>query len=792
MGSRIAAHIANAGVPVVLLDVVPSGAAANDRKTRNAIVTGALQNLSNAKPAAFFDPRLAGLIVTGNLEDDLKLLSGCDWIIEAVAEKLDIKKALLSKILPFWRAGVIVTTNTSGLPVSRIVAEMPPEFRRHWFGTHFFNPPRYMRLVEVIATPESDPEAIEAVLHFCDLRLGKQVVRTKDTPNFIANRIGTFAMLNTMRVMQKMDLTIEQIDALTGSALGWPRTGTFRLGDLVGIDVLVNVARNFLSQVRDERSDVTLPVFVEEMFSRGWLGDKTKGGFYKTERGLDGREVKLGLDWKTVEYRQSERTSFPGVELVKNVDRAEERARLLLEGDPKKDKAAAFYWQILPELWNYAAHRVPEISEDIVGIDEAMRAGFNWELGPFELWDAVGVPVTIERMKSAGMQLAPVLEKLLQSGFTSWYRDDKAARSGRAYFDPDSQSYKPVPQHEGTISVRAVRKLKGVVKSNPGASLLDLGDGIGCIEFHTKLNVIGEDIVSFLQQILAAGNSTANEFEGFVLSGDATNFSAGANLMQLLLASQEGEWDDIDLMVRAFQRMTQAVKFSPRPVVAAPFGLCLGGGAEIVLHSAGVQAHAELYMGLVETGVGLIPAGGGCKEMTLRALETASISTPGAQRESVELLDSMKKTFETIAMAKVSTSASEARQLGLLASKDQVTMNRARLIADAKARVRTLAEAGYAPPQALTAIPVPGENMLATLKMGVHLMVQGQFISEHDAKVGNWLASVLCGGKVSPGTLVTEQYLLDLEREAFLSLCGEKKTQERVAYTLKNGKPLRN
>ena len=435
---------------------------------------------------------------------------------------------------------------------------------------------------------------------------------------------------------------------------------------------------------------------------------------------------------------------------------------------------------------------MPEISDDIVGIDEAVRSGFNWELGPFELWDAVGVPATLERMKSAGMQLAPAVEKLMRTGFTSWYRHDKAARSGRAYFDLGSESYKPVPQSEGTMSVRAVRKSKGVAKDNPGASLLDLGDGIGCIEFHTKLNVIGEDIVYFLQQVLEPGHPAANEFVGFVLSGDAANFSAGANLMQLLLASQEGEWDDIDLMVRAFQRMTQAVKFSPRPVVAAPFGLCLGGGAEVVLHSASVQAHAELYMGLVETGVGLIPAGGGSKEMTLRALETASMLIPGAQRESVELLDSMKKTFETIAMAKVSTSAGEARQLGLLTPKDQVTMNRARLITDAKAKARALVGAGYAPPQVGNDIPVPGENTLATLKMGVHLMLQGQFISEHDARVANWLAYVLCGGKVSPGTLVTEQYLLDLEREAFLSLCGEKKTQERIAYTLKNGKPLRN
>lgn len=776
MGSRIAAQCANAGIPVLLLDIVPP----DPKAPRNKLAVSALDALKKSKPAAYFTPQVAQLITPGNFEDDLPKLRECDWIIEAVAENLAIKQSLLARISEHVRPDAIVTTNTSGLPVGQVAAQQSAEFRQRWCGTHFFNPPRYMRLFELIATPETDPAVLATLSQFASQRLGKTIVPAKDTPNFIGNRVGTFAMLNAMRIMQQMDFSIEQVDALTGSVLGWPKMGTFRLGDLVGVDVLAHVAKNFLAQVKDERSDVVLPDFVEQMLPRGWLGDKAGQGFYRKQG-----EQRFGLDWKTLEYRDSERARFPSLDMAKNVETLPERLQMILSGDPRKDKAAEFYWQVLPELWNYAAHRVPEISDTIVGIDQAMKAGFNWELGPFELWDAAGVPGTVEKMRAAGMPIASAVEQLLQHGHTRWYKDDPAVPSGRRFYDIASNSYQPVPAGEGTASVQVLKKARGVVKKNSGASLIDIGDGIACIEFHTKMNALGGDIVTLITQTLKPGSEAVANFAGFVITSDAVNFSAGANLMQLLLGAQEQEWDEIDLMIRAFQNMTQAIKFCPRPVVAAPFGLCLGGGTEVAMHAASRQAAAELYMGLVETGVGLLPGGGGCKEATLRA---ATSTRP----ESVELMDALKSSFETIAMAKVSTSAAEARDLGFLDSRDRITMNRERLLHDAKEVARDLASSGYAPPAMRYDIPAPGENLLAALRLGVYLMRQGAYISDHDVKVANKVAHVLCGGAVTPGTLVSEQYLLDLEREAFLSLCGEQKTLERIAFTLKTGKPLRN
>jgi 3-hydroxyacyl-CoA dehydrogenase len=792
MGARIAAHLANAGVPVVLLDIVPADAPVGDKAARNKIVNGALDALKKSKPAAFFEPGLARLLTVGNFEDDLKLLADCDWVIEVVAENLDIKRGLLKKIQPFLHKDAIVTTNTSGLPVANIAAEMPDDFRRRWFGTHFFNPPRYMRLLEIIPTPEADPALIATIAHFGDQRLGKTIVAAKDTPNFIGNRIGTFAMMSTIQAMQQMDFSIEQIDALTGSAMGWPKTGTFRLGDMVGIDVLAHVAKNFFATVNDERSDVQLPEFIGVLLERKWIGDKVKQGFYKKEKDAEGKEVRLGLDWKTVEYRVSERAKFLALEQAKNIESTADRVKALLAGDPAKDKAAEFYWKILPALWNYSANRVPEISDDIVEIDRAMKTGYNWELGPFELWDAAGVASTVEKMKAAGIEPAANVTRLLESGNTSWYKDDATVPSGRLQFDLLTGSYKPVEVPEGVTSVAVIKKARGVVKKNPGANLVDLGDGSACIEFQSKMNALGGDIVSFITQNLKPGSEAVANFDGFVISGDATNFSVGANIMQLLLGIQEQEWDDIDLEIRAFQNMTQAIKFCPRPVVAGPYGMCLGGGTEINLHSAARQANAELYMGLVEAGVGLVPGGGGCKEMTLRAVDAAARVRESGRGESVEVMEALRRNFETIAMAKVSTSAFEARGYGFLSPSDRISMGRDRLITDAKNVARELADSGYVAPTPRTDIPAPGENALATLKLGVYMMREGEFISDHDQKVANWIANVLCGGAVTPGSAVSEQYLLDLEREAFLSLCGEKKTQERIAFTLKSGKPLRN
>ncbi len=792
MGSRIAAHVANAGLPVVLLDIVAPNASADNKKARNGIVTAALEGLKKSKPAAFFDPANARLIQIGNFEDHLDFLRDCDWIIEVVAENLEIKRALLAKVNQFRRADAIITTNTSGLPVSQIAEGMDSSFKKHWFGTHFFNPPRYMRLLEVIPTPETDPMAIAAVEQFVDLRLGKAVVTAKDTPNFIGNRIGTFAMMNAVRIMQAMDMSIEEVDALTGATLGWPKSGTFRLSDMVGIDVLAHVAKNFFERVKDERPDVAPPAFIAQMIEKKWLGDKTGQGFYKKVKGQGGEEERLGLDWKTLEYRPSVRVKFPSLELAKNTDSVAERLRMVLANDPKKDRAAAFYWQVLPELWNYAAHRVPEISDDIVGIDEAMKNGFNWELGPFEMWDAAGVAATAEKMRAAGMTLAPSVEKLLQSGKSSWYENDAEAPSGRRFFDIASGNYEPLPAVDGVTSIQIIKKAHGVVKKNAGASLVDLGEGVGCIEFHSKMNAIGGDIVSFITQSLKPGSEALAQFDAFVITNDSDNFSVGANVMQLLLGIQEQDWDEIDMAIKAFQKMTQIIKFCPKPVVAAPFGMCLGGGCEISMHATARQPHAELYMGLVETGVGLVPGGGGCKEVALRAIDAAAALREGGRNESVELIEALRRGFENIAMAKVSTSAAEARTLGYLSSSDMISMNRERVLLDAKARARELADAGYSAPLPRTDIPAPGVNILATLKMGVRLMREGEFISDHDVKVANHVANVLCGGKVTPGTAVSEQYFLDLERQSFLSLCGEKKTAERIAHTLKTGKPLRN
>jgi 3-hydroxyacyl-CoA dehydrogenase len=790
MGARIAAHLANAGVPSYLLDIVVPDA---DGEARNHVAAAGLQAARKSKPAAFFEPSLAHLITIGNFDDNMKFVAQADWVIEAVVEDLGIKRALLKKVEAARRPGTIVTTNTSGLPVGKIAEGFSDDFRRSWFGTHFFNPPRYMRLLEIIPTADSDPAAVESITHFCDARLGKGIVAAKDTPNFIANRIGTFSALNVMRLMQEMDLTIEEVDALTGSAVGWPKMGTFRLADMVGLDILGHVVSNMTRSLKDERSDLQLPDFFKIMLERKWLGDKTKGGFYRKAKGAHDEE-KLGLDWKTLEYRPRQKARFPALEMAKQIEDTPQRLRTLLgmdTGGPQKgDRAGQFLWAVLSDLWTYSANRIGEICDSLVEIDRAMRMGFNWEMGPFELWDAAGVEATVARMKKEGHPVSENAERLLASGKKNWYSDSVAAPSGVAYFDVATTGYKDQQVSPGIWSVQVAKKSGGVVKKNPGATLLDLGDGVGAIEFHTKMNAIGGDILQLVTQTLKAGGPGDN-FDAFVITNDGQHFSAGANIMLLLMAIQEEEWDEIDMIIRQFQGMTQAIKFSPKPVVVAPFGMTLGGGCEVSLHGAARNPHAELYMGLVEVGVGLLPGGGGCKEMTLRAVDSAATIRPDGRGESVELMEAMKKAFETVAMAKVSTSAAEARQFGFLSSADEIIMNRDRVLADAKARALELLRS-YKPPRPRTDISAPGESILATLKLGVHLMRQAEYISDHDVKIGNKVAEVLCGGAVTPGTPVSEQYLLDLEREAFKSLCGEKKTQERIAFTLKTGKPLRN
>jgi 3-hydroxyacyl-CoA dehydrogenase len=801
MGARIAAHFANAGVPSYLLDMVPADTPPGAGATaRNKIAAAGLDAARKANPAPFMDASLARFVTVGNFDDDLKKLAEVDWIIEAVVENLEIKRALLRKVEAIRRPGTIITTNTSGLPVGKIAEGFSDDFRRAWFGTHFFNPPRYMRLLEIIPTPDTDCSLIDAVFHFCNVQLGKGVVLAKDTPNFIGNRIGTFSVLNVMRLMQEMDLSIEDVDALTGQAVGWPKSATFRTIDLVGLDILGHVVGNMTANVHDERGELRLPEFFTALLERKWLGDKTKGGFYKkTKGGEGGGDERLALDWKTLEYHPRQKPKFAALDMAKNIEDTGARLRMLLglEGSPQKDdKAGAFLWSALSDLWTYSANRVPEISDSIVEIDRAMRLGFNWELGPFELWDAAGVEATVARMKKEGRPIAANVEKLLASGQKSWYMDFPKTPSGQAFWYLEAGAWEPVQVPAGVWSVTAAKKSNGVVKKNSGASLVDLGDGVGCIEFHSKMNSLGADIIGLISQTLKPGGPGDN-FDAFVITNDATNFSVGANLMLLLMSVQEEEWDDVDLAIRQFQGMTQAIKFSPKPVVVSAFGLCLGGGTEISLHAAARQPHAELYTGLVEVGVGLLPGGGGCKEMLLRAVDGAAAARGGkvsgdALAGSIEMLEAMKRAFETIATAKVATSAYEARGLGFLGDSDRITMNRERVLSDAKIRSLELVRAGYEPPVPRTDIPAPGESLLATLKMGVHMMRQGDYITDYEVKLGGKIAEILCGGKVTPGTPVSEQYILDLEREGFKSLCGEKKTQERIQYTLKTGKTLRN
>ena len=788
MGSRIAAHLANAGIPTLLLDLVPSGEGDKSR-----LAKAALAALAKAKPAALYEASLAALITPGNFEDDLPRLAGCDWVIEAVAENLEIKAALLARVVPHLAPHALLTTNTSGLPLKQIAAGLAAH-RDRFFGTHFFNPPRYLRLLEVVPTADSDAAVVAAFFAFADRNLGKLVVIANDTPNFIANRIGISVMFSAAALMLEQKLTIEEVDALTGQAIGWPRTGTFRLADMVGIDIPAHVAANFPKGVTQS----AFTGILQEMVRRGWLGDKSGQGFYKKLRGEDGKDMRMALDFATWEYRPVSKPALPALEMAKNAASASERLRLLLENHPGKDKAAAFLWPLLASLWNYAADRIGEIAGDAASIDRAMRAGFNWEMGPFEMWDAAGVATTVNRMKALGLPVSPRAEALLAAGHTSWYAHD-----GTECFQPEKKKLEPVATFPGHARIADFRRSNGVVKSNAGASLVDLGDGIGCIELHSLKNAIGGDVLALASAVLNPDSDAVRDFAGFVIASDRENFSVGANLMQLLMAAQEGEWEELGAVIYGFQKMTMAIKYCPRPVVAAPFGLTFGGGAEICLHAARRQAHAETYIGLVEAGVGLIPGGGGTKEMLLRAIDAATAFAPPDPRvpnsnlpsrfaQSAELSSALRRSFETIALAKVSTSAAEARSLGLLGPADGITLNRERLLLDAKAHVALLAGAGYIAPQPRTQIPAPGTAALAMLETGAFLMGEAGFASEYDQKVARWTAYILSGGRVTAGTLVSEQYILDLEREAFLSLCGERKTQERIAFTLKTGKPLRN
>ncbi len=781
MGARIAAHLANHGVAVSLLDM--AGAPGTER---NRAAQAGLQSALKSRPEAFFEPALSARITLGNFEDDLGRVAAADWVIEAVVEDLAIKQALLAKVAPHLSSDAILTSNTSGLPIAAIGAMLPPNVRRRWFGTHFFNPPRYMRLVELIPTPETDPAALARIAAFVDQRLGKGVVHAKDTPNFIANRIGTFSMLNVVRVMTAMQLSPEQVDALTGPILGWPKSATFRTMDLVGLDLLAHVVRNSYANLpNDERREVFhVPAFLEQLLERKWLGDKTGQGFYKKVRAATGESEILSLDLATFEYRPRQKVRFPSLDMAKTIEDPAERLRSVVFG---QDVAGRFLWTTLSELFLYSAARVPEISDDLYEIDRAMRWGFNWQMGPFEMWDALGLQSTVQRLQQEGHVVPALVQRVLESGGTSFYRMPPPPAARREVFCL-AGGYQAVPEPPEIIRLAALHHAGREVQRNPGCSLVDLGDGVGCLEFHTKMNALGPDIVQMVTRVLRDPHP---DFEAFVISNDGEHFSAGANLALVLLEAQEENWEDLDAEIRAFQAMTMAVKYAARPVVLAPFNLALGGGCELLLHAPRIVAHDEIYTGLVELGVGLIPAGGGCKEMTLRAVQAAQLAGPSGRGASVELQEALKTAFETIAMAKVSTSALDARRLGFLRATDRTVANRDRLLGEAKREALAQLAAGYATPLP-TLIPAPGSGLRTTLQLGAYLMREAEYISEYELGMVRKLAHVLCGGDAPAGSPLSEQNLLDLEREAFLSLCGQKKTQERIQFTLKTGKTLRN
>ena len=754
MGAQIALHCANAGVPALLLDMTAD------------LAKQGLEKARKLKPDPQFSPDVYKLVTTGGIDTDLDRIATTDWIMEAVVERLDIKQQLLARVDEKRRPGSIVSSNTSGIPIAALAEGRSEDFRRHWLGTHFFNPPRYLRLLEIIPTADTDPAVVTAITRFGDHMLGKGVVVAKDTPNFIGNHIALYGVARTLDVLATGQFTIEEIDSITGPALGRPGSATFRTMDIAGIDVLAHVLRNLNERLPNEADRAAFAVhpIIEKLIQRGALGEKTGKGFYERRKSAAGETEIWTLDPATLEYRPKQSARIGSIEAGKSIDDLAERVRMLFHA---KDKAGEFLRATLAPTLVYTARVTPDIAHSIDDVDRVMRWGFGWELGPFEMIDIIGVKEVLAASEGTHALLGgvpPLLKSLLEAG-TPRFREGLV---------------KPAA---ADLQILRVAKEQGrVIKKNSGASLVDLGDGVIAVEFHSKMNAIGGDTVQMLQ---AGVKEAARSGQALVIGNDAPNFSAGANLLLVLLEAQEGNWDELDMMIRAFQQATMALRYSPVPVIAAPAGLALGGGTEIPLHADRVQAAAESYMGLVEVGVGLIPAGGGTKEMLVRAM--AQLPSPQS-----DPLPYVQKAFETVALAKVSASGPDAVRLGYLAVTDSFTMNRERLMADAKAKALERVREGYHVPPPRTAVPVGGESVTAALSLGVHLMWRAGRASDHDALIGRKLAHIFGGGNAPHATMVSEQYLLDLEREAFMSLLGERKTLERIQHTLKTGKPLRN
>ena len=760
MGAQIALHCANAGIPALLLDMTPE------------IAREGLEKARKLKPDPQFTPDAFRLVTTGGFDADLDRISGMDWIIEAIVERLDIKQGLLAKVDGKRRRGTVVSSNTSGIPLAALAEGRSDDFRRHWLGTHFFNPPRYLRLLEIIPTTETDARVVELVSRTGDHLLGKGVVIAKDTPNFIGNHIGLYGVARTFDALAGGKYSIEEIDAITGPAIGRPGSATFRTMDIAGLDVLAHVMRNLQERLPDDadRAAFAVPPFVQRMLDKGLLGEKTGKGFYQRRKGAGGESEILTLDLDTLEYRPRQSVKIASIEAGRSIDDLGERVRMLFNA---RDKAGEFLRETLASSLIYTARVTPAIAHSIDDVDRVMRWGFAWELGPFELFDVIGVKEVLAAAEAAAPAATP---HALRGGTPPLIKDvlDRGRNRFRDGLAP--------PAAPDLHILRTAKERSAVVKKNAGASLVDLGDGVLAVEFHSKMNAIGGDTIQMLQ---AGVKEAAQNFRALVVGNDAPNFSAGANLMLVLLEAQEGNFDELDLMIRAFQQTTMQLRYSDVPVVVAPAGLALGGGAEIALHGDRVQAAAETYLGLVEVGVGLIPAGGGTKEMIVRAM--ALLPTPQS-----DPLPYVQKAFETVALAKVSASGPDAARLGYVAPTDAFTMNRERLMADAKARALERVREGYHRPAPRTAVPVGGESVTAALKLGVHLAWRSGRASDHDALIGRKLAHIFGGGNLPHATTVTEQHLLDLEREAFLSLLGERKTLERIQHTLKTGKPLRN
>lgn len=765
MGAQIAAHLANVGVDCDLLDI-----------DRDLAVKG-LKRLTELKPSPLYEESALLRIRPGSFEEDLGRVAGADWVVEAIVEDLEAKRALWKRVEPHLRPGAIASTNTSGIPIAAIAAALGDEARRAFMGTHFFNPPRYMRLLELIPGPDTDPQLLERMRKFAELRLGKGVVVAHDTPNFIANRLGTYATQVTIEEMRARGLSVDAVDAITGPAMGHPKSATFRTLDLVGLDTYVHVAGNVRRQAadEDERRAFEVHPAVAAMVERGWLGEKSGQGFYRRRKDASGNTVIEALDLDTMEYRPREKPRFASVGAALKAEDPVARARALLGGG---DEAAAFAWAVTRRLLAYAARRLPEIAPDVASVDRAMRWGFNWELGPFELWDALGFERTAERLEAEGERLPDWITAMRREGATSFYR---TAPDGTPECYHPGRGYGPLPGGAGFPSVAVLRRERAVWRA-PDATLVDLGDGVAALVLHGAKDAIGPDTASAYNRAL---DVVERGWRGLVLTGANENFCVGANLMLVLMAAQAGAWDQVERAVRDLQEVNQRAKTFPKPIVAAAHGMTLGGGAELLMAAPAAQVAAESYVGLVEVGVGVIPAGGGVKERWVRAL--ASVP-PGA---ALDLNPLAHWVFETIALAKVSTSAAEARQLGYLRPEDGISVNRERLLEDAKRRVIFLDEQGYVP-RATPPVPVAGREGKAQIQLAVDEMWRAGRISDHDRLIARRLAHVLCGGDVPAGTLVTEERILELEREAFLSLCGEPKTQDRMRHMLETGKPLRN